>query len=106
MKIDVELDTSGLDELTKALEKASAANGMEIPIEELLIPDFIKANTPFKDLDDLLIAAGFHPDTVDEAALESDEFAEFLRGRTQFSSFSEMTEKALGQWAFGSAATD
>lgn len=68
---------------------------MTVPMLDILSNEFMAQNTPFKSLEELMVAGGFDVnsneefDLIDEAALNS-----FVSSNTKFSSFQEMSSIA------------
>lgn len=92
--MDIKFDTSGFDELKKAARKLDGQH--DVPITELMPPEFIRRHTKCADVEAFLGAAGVNkPEDLASGAIDS-YVAEHAPG---FKSWEEMCEAALVAYA-------
>jgi len=98
-------EMKGFDKLQRRLEElrrnAQALDGThQIPLSELLPPSFIKRNTKFEDLEAVFQASGFAIESQEDfEKTPDDEWDKFIREQTRFSSWEEMLNGAVKEWA-------
>lgn len=80
--------------------KAEALDGEhEIPFSELFSSEFMTRYTDFASLDEMFQASGFVIESQDDfKAVPDDEWENFIKTRTQFSSWKDMRVTALKEW--------
>ena len=99
------LKITGLDELTKKLDdlanKAGELDGKHnVPMAELLTPDFVSSHTRFANADEMFDASGFKIETQEDFAAVADEkWDAFIRSISSFSEWSAMLGEAGKAWA-------
>jgi len=99
------LKITGLDEFQDMLndlaQRAESLSGTQnIPLPELLTPDFLSRCSHFQSADALFEASGFKIETPEDfAAIPDAEWDEFIRANTSFATWEEMLGKAGGEWA-------
>jgi hypothetical protein len=94
----ITIDTSGLDELRRRIEKLS--RGQKVSFSELFPPEFMRKYTDFGTIDALVQASGYTVETAEDFAKIPDEaWDQFIKARTRFSSWSEMQNQAGSEWA-------
>lgn len=92
---------TGFDKLSEKLKRMS--NGLKelegehtIPLPDLLSPDFIRANSRFKDVNELFEASGFKIESAEDfAAIPDHEWDAHISSSTSFSSWHEMQKAAV-----------
>jgi len=98
-----EVEVSGLDEIRRNLEdlrcKIEALEREGIPFAELLPIDFLRKHTEFESLQDMLRASGFVVESREDfEKIPDDEWDNFVRSHTRFSSWEEMVGAAWEEW--------
>lgn len=82
-----------LDELQRKVEKASGTH--EVPIEELLTPDFMLRFTNFSSAQEMFDASGLDFETQEDFdALPVDQLDAFIAANTQFNTWDELVAAA------------
>jgi hypothetical protein len=95
----------GLDEFQRKLndfaQRAATLSGTQnIPLPELLTPDFLRGCSHFESADALFAASGFKVDTPEDfAAIPDAAWDDFICANTTFAAWDEMLGKAGGEWA-------
>lgn len=97
------LKINGLKEMGRKLEKLSrdlkALEGNHsVPIQEMFPPAFMRANTSFGTIDEMLEAKGVASKEAFEA-LPDEEWNAFVRDTTPFGSWEEMKRQGASAWA-------
>ena len=95
--LDIEFE--GFDELDRKLQdlqkRAAALDGdHQIPLAELLPPEFMERHTRFATLEAMLEATGYE----DFEVVPDAEWDQLVTSRTQFSSWEEMQKAAAAEW--------
>lgn len=99
------LKITGLDELKKQLDRmAKGAEELDgthnIPITELLSPEFISSHTKFANLEEIFEASGLKIESQEDfAAIPDEEWDEFIRSISSFSDWQSMLGEAGAVWA-------
>lgn len=99
------IKVTGLDELQRKLidmsRRAESLSGKHnVPIPELLTPDFLTRCSRFRSADEMFEASGFKIESSEDFAAISDaERDTFIRTHTSFSSWEAMLSEAGGEWA-------
>lgn len=99
------LKITGLDEFAKKLDdladRASALDGQHnVPMNELLTPEFVSKHTKFASADEMFDASGFKVETQEDfAAIPDDKLDEFIRSISSFGNWSDMLREAGKVWA-------
>lgn len=99
------LKISGLDELTKQLDRiAKGAEELDdtqsVPITELLSPEFVSSHTRFANAEEMFDASGFKVESQEDfAAIPDVEWNEFIRSISSFSDWQTMLGEAGATWA-------
>lgn len=102
MKFEIEI--KGLKELRRRLRdlrrKAEALEGEHtIPLGEFFPADFLRQYTDFESLEDMFQASGFVVESREDfKKIPEDQWDQFIRSRTQFSSWREMQDAAGVEW--------
>lgn len=80
----------------------STALGKEpfvVPMSELLTPEFVSRNTRFANADEMIRASGLRIESAgDFDALPNDEWNDFIRSESHYTSWKAMTRVASGEW--------
>lgn len=92
IKVDVDLDMSGLEKLERNLERLDGDH--EVPVSELFTDDFMRRNTQFQTFQAMIDAGGV--ETQEEMAQDS--FSEFVAKHTRFNGWDEMFQAAGSEW--------
>ena len=88
----------GLDELAKDIDRM--ADTTNIPIEELLTPEFVSSHTKFANVEEMFEASGFKIKSQDDfAAIPYADWDKFVRSISAFSDFESMLGEAGEAWA-------
>lgn len=89
---------TGLDELAKNLEGMSGTQN--VPIEELLTPEFVSFHTKFANIEEMFEASGFKIESQDDfAAIPDEDWDKFIRTISAFSDWESMLGEAGSAWA-------
>jgi len=95
--MDVEIDTSGFDELKRKLEEISGEN--EVSFGELFPDKFVKIHTNFKTLEGLFEESEYEVETQEDfEQIPQEKWDKFIENNTEFSNWKDMTEKAFQEW--------
>ncbi len=95
----------GLDELAKDMHRiANRAKELDgthnVPIEELLTPEFVSSHTKFANIEEMLEASGFKIESQDDfAAIPDKDKDKFIRSISAFSDWESMIGEAGSAWA-------
>jgi hypothetical protein len=95
----------GLDEfqrkLTDLANRAQSLSGTRnVPVTDLLTPEFVQACSRFQSAEELFEASGFVINTPEDfAAIPDAEWDTFISSNTSFSSWEAMLGDAGGAWA-------
>lgn len=98
------IKTSGFEELDKELDRLADAteelNGeQDIPLDDLLVPEFIQEHSSFKTFDEMLKAGGFSMETEEDYDAIPDEVLDLhVSKTTDFTSWEQMLEEALSEY--------
>lgn len=99
------LKITGLEEFQRELDtmarRAESLSGNHnVPIPELLTPDFLSRCSRFHSAEEMFEASGFKIETAEDfAAIPDAEWDEFIRANTSFASWEAMLGEAGGEWA-------
>jgi len=97
------IEITGLDEIRRKLEKlqhrVANLNG-PVSFDDLFPPEFMRRYTDFLTMDDMIKASGHEVKTAaDFEAIPDDEWDNLVNERTRFKDWSEMKNKAAGEYA-------
>lgn len=93
----IRIDMSGLEKLKAKMEEL--ANTTEESFGEIYPPEFISSHSSFADIDSLFKASGFKAETMEDLeAIPDEEWDAFISSNTDFDSWSEMREAAMGEY--------
>jgi hypothetical protein len=98
------MPVKGFDEFQRNLrelsQRAQALDGThEIPIHDLLTPDFIRTHTRHGSVDEWLNASPFRIDTTEDLqAVPAEKWGDYVRTTTGFASWQDMLESAAAQY--------
>ena len=98
------LKITGLDEIQRKLEdmsrRAQSISGTQnVPIPELLTPEFLRQCSRFNSASDFFEASGFKVETSEDfAAIPDDEWDEFIRANTSYATWKTMMGEAVKGW--------
>jgi len=89
--------------LDKLIKNAEAIDGVnKITFDELFNTDFMKKHTRFSSIDELLRAGSISVNSPDDLnAILGDEFDQYIRQVTSFSSWNETLKTASLEWVKG-----
>ena len=88
---------TGLDELAKNLEGMSGTQN--VPIEELLTPEFVSSHTKFANIEEMFEASGLKIESQDDfEAIPSKDKDKFIRSISAFSDWESMLGEAASAW--------
>ena len=99
------LKVTGLDELQRKLKdlgrRAESISGRQnVPLPELLTPDFIRQCSRFHSVEEMFEASGFKIESAEDfTSIPDDEWDDFIRANTSFLSWEAMLGEASGKWA-------
>ena len=89
---------TGLDELARNLEGISGTQN--VPIEELLTPEFVSSHTKFANIEEMFEASGFKIESQDDfASIPDEDWDKFIRTISAFSDWESMLGEAGSAWA-------
>jgi hypothetical protein len=93
----VKFDTSGFDKLRRNLQKLDGKHA--VSLNELMNPTFMRRNTQFSSVDDMVAKSGFEVNSIEDfKAIPDAEWDQFIRQHTRFGSWREMQEVAVQAW--------
>lgn len=99
------LKITGLDEAQRKLNDfarraESLAGTRNVPLPELLTPDFLRRCSKFHSADEMFEASGFKIDSMEDfKAIPDAEWDQFIHTNTSFSTWEAMLREAGGAWA-------
>lgn len=86
-----------LNQLENRVKEVEGNN--QVPVFELLSPDFMKRNTGFATLEEMLLAGDFIVESKEDfEAIPDKLWDEYVSKVTQFSSWQTMLENAGNEW--------
>lgn len=94
----------GLDELAKDMDRiANAAKELDgthnVPIEELLTPEFVSSHTKFANIEEMFEASGLKIESQDDfEAIPAKDKDKFIRSISAFSDWESMLGEAASAW--------
>ena len=94
--MSVKSDLSGLKKLKQNLEALQGSH--QVPLSEILTPEFVEAHSKFSDFDALLAAAGITSKAEFEAYPDAD-FDAFITANTDFESWLDMQKQGAASYA-------
>lgn len=103
----MEISFEGFDDLERKIrELAKGAEDLEgehsVSFEELFPEVFMRANTDFESIDQMIESSGFKIETTEEfEAIPDDEWDTFIGEHTRFADWDEMMGSAVEDWAVG-----
>lgn len=87
---------NGLDAVKAKLAKLAELK--QVSLGELFNPEFLAANTNFPDVQEMFDRSGFKVASIEDIeAIPEEEWESYIAANTQFSSWHEMREAALGE---------
>jgi hypothetical protein len=95
---------TGLDEVKKELDdlakNAEALSGKHnIPIKELLSPEFVSKHTKFATVEDMFNASGFKIENQEDfSAIPDDKWDDFIHSTSSFENWKAMLDQAAKDW--------
>ena len=95
----------GFDELQRKLQGMAdnlreIEGTNEVPMSEVLTPEFLSACSRFASLEEMFAASGFKVDSPEDfKAIPDDEWDAFIRQHTKFDTWQEMLGEAGSVWA-------
>ena len=93
-------DDRGLQRLQENLSRVGGTN--QVPLTELLSPEFMSKHTDFPSFEAMLAASPFKVETAEDfKELPDDEWASYVRRVTRFDSWVEMQKEAGVAWLRG-----
>lgn len=99
------LKVTGLDDLQRKLNDIgrraeSLSKTQNVPLPELLAPDFLRRCSRFQSATEMFEASGFKVESAEDfAAIPDAEWDQFIRTQTSFVSWDAMLGEAGGAWA-------
>jgi hypothetical protein len=90
-----------LQKLRDLQSKAEELDGQHsVSLSELFPDEFMLRNTEFPSVDSMFEASGFKVESSEDfAAIPDDEWDSFVQERTRFTSWDEMKNAAVKEWA-------
>ncbi len=96
---EIKIDPGSYVELSDSLIQHAKDISGEVNIADLLTEDFLKANTRFKNLEELMNSGGFVVKTSEDfASIPIAEFDEYISKNSEFSSWNDLIGKAAGEY--------
>ena len=96
--MDFKFDLSGLDELQRRVRKLDGSHDM--PMIELLNPEFMTKHTSFGSFQDMLDHSGYSVKTPEDFKVIPDApWDAFISANSTFANWHEMREAAKTEWA-------
>ena len=97
------LDPHDAGDASKTIEdsaKEAEAEEINVPIHELLTPEFLQSYSSFQNVAEMFATSGFFIETAEDfARIPEHDWDAFIRAKTSFSSWKEMGEAAGLYWA-------
>jgi len=85
-----------VEELVQRLESGE----VEVPIDELLTPEFLQTYSVYPNVNTMFASSGFLiENAADFARIPAKDWDEFIRSKSRFASWAEMTQAAGLFWA-------
>jgi hypothetical protein len=98
----MKFEMHGLDAFKKKLEQleknADAINGTQVSFAELFDESFMSDHSKFSSLSELVKSGGYSTDAEEFAKIPDEEFDQFIRENTDFSSWEEMKRSAVRKY--------
>ena len=83
-----------------ALVKKVETEEIQVPIHELLTPEFLQSYSSFRNVNDMFANSGFFIETAEDfARIPQKDWDAFIRAKTSFSSWKELSQAAGLHWA-------
>jgi hypothetical protein len=80
--------------------KEAETEKINLPIQELLTPEFLQSFSSFQNVTEMFAKSGFFIETAEDfARIPEHDWDAFVRAKTSFSSWKEMGEAAGLYWA-------
>jgi len=96
--MDFKVDLSGLDELKRRLRKLDGSH--DVPLNELLNPEFMLKYTHFSSFQDMLDHSGYSVKTPEDIKVIPDApWDAFISANSTFATWHEMQKAAAAEWA-------
>lgn len=100
----MKIEMSGLEELKSKIEKLQRSidrikGTHEIPLKELLTPEFMRENTPYDSLEVMLAAGGFTIKSGDDIQKSQPKLDAFVAQTTKFPNWKSMLSESAKKWA-------
>lgn len=95
MSIKFNIDTSGLDKLSKKLDGLSEERTVQM--KEILTDNFISSHSTFHTLDEFMTTCGIH-NAEEFKAFPDTEMDKFVQSNTNFSSWKDMLGSAGAEY--------
>ena len=94
--MDIRIDTSGLDELQRRLERMPKSES--VSFGELFNPAFMRRYTQFESIEAMFDASGYTVESPEDfAAIPDAEWDAFIAANTQFPDWLEMQKTAAAE---------
>jgi len=99
------LKMTGLNEIAKKLDdlakKAGEIDGKHnVPMNELLTPEFVSVHTRFANADEMFDESGYKIETQEDfSSIPEEKWDDFIRSISSFSDWNAMLSKAGEAWA-------
>ena len=95
--MDFKFDLSGLDELQQRVRRLDGPH--DVPLNELLNPEFMLKYTHFRSFEDMLDHSGYSVKTPEDfKAIPDAPWDAFISANSTFASWHEMLEAAKTEW--------
>jgi hypothetical protein len=88
-------DGGGFDKFRKKFEKLDGKH--KVPLKDLFHPGYMRLNTKFKTIDDMLEASVVQVDSPDDLN-NNEPWDAFVAANTHYSSWREMLKAAIANW--------
>ena len=100
MKVTVTQTGDFKERLADLSRRANELHGQQnIPLSELMPPEFVSAHSELSSLQELLDASPFTIASVEDfKAIPDDAWDSFIKEKTSFSTWREMQEAAVREW--------
>jgi len=85
----------GFDRFVKKLKKLDGRH--EVPLKELFHPGYVRLNTKFTSIDEMLDTSGIQVKSPADLT-RNEEWDAFVRANTHYSSWQEMLNAAIANW--------
>lgn len=93
-------DAGGASKKSEDCAKEAEVEEVNVPIHELLSPEFLQRHSSFQNVAEMFAKSGFFIENAEDfARIPEHDWDAFIRAKTSFSSWKQMGEAAGLHWA-------